>query len=124
MIAGLELLHYRTPNIRHQLFYWVREAKNSLAEIDYVSSFKLAVLPIEVKAGVRGGMKSLWQFTREKKLRNAVRCSMENFGNFEYEDKQDNNNVRHVSICPLFAISQMKRILEPLEWDNQDSELL
>lgn len=119
MITGLELLHYRTPNIRHQLFYWVREARNSLAEVDYVSSFKLAVLPIEVKAGVRGGMKSLWQFMREKKLRNAVRCSMENFGNFEYEDKQD-NNIRRVVICPLFAISQMKRILEPLEWDNQD----
>lgn len=35
MLAGLELLHYRTPNIRHEMFYWQRQAKNSQAEVDY-----------------------------------------------------------------------------------------
>ena len=42
------------------------------------------VLPIEVKAGTQGGMKSLWIFMREKHLTEAVRCSLENFGSFEY----------------------------------------
>lgn len=65
MIAGLELLHYRTPNIRHDLYYWTRQAKNAQAEVDYISSYRQAVLPIEVKAGVQGGMKSLWIFMRE-----------------------------------------------------------
>lgn len=107
-VAGLELLHYRTPNIRHELYYWLRQAKNSLAEIDYVTSRKLSILPIEVKAGTQGGMKSLWQFMRDKHLSDAVRCSLENFGSFEYLDKEDNNSVRHVKIYPLYALSMLE----------------
>lgn len=107
-VAGLELLHYRTPNIRHELYYWLRLTKNSLAEIDYITSCKLNVLPIEVKAGTQGGMRSLWQFMREKHLSDAVRCSLENFGSFEYVDKEDNEAVRHVQIYPLYAISMLK----------------
>lgn len=107
-VAGLELLHYRTPNIRHELYYWLRQAKNSLAEIDYVTSCRLSILPIEVKAGTQGGMKSLWQFMRDKHLSDAIRCSLENFGSFEYIDKEDNNSVRHVRICPLYALSMLE----------------
>ena len=110
-IAGLELLHYRTPNIRHELYYWQRQAKNSQAEVDYISSYRQTVLPIEVKAGTQGGMKSLWMFMREKKLSNAVRCSLENFGTFDYKDKEDGGAIRHIQICPLYAISQMEALL-------------
>lgn len=110
MVAGLELLRYRTPNIRHELYYWQRQAKNSLAEIDYLTSYKSMVLPIEVKAGTRGGMKSLWQFMREKKLTKAIRCSLENFGEFSYTDPET-GDVRNVGICPLFAVSQLERLV-------------
>ena len=112
MLAGLELLHYRTPNIRHEMFYWQRQAKNSQAEVDYISSYRQTVLPIEVKAEIQGGMKSLWIFMREKKLTNAVRCSLENFGAFDYEDKEANGTLRHVQICPLYAISQMDALIK------------
>ena len=107
MLAGLEVLHYLSPNIRHDLFYWVRQAKNSLAEIDYLLSRDMKVLPLEVKAGVQGGMKSLWDFMRDKKLSQAIRCSLENFGKFDYIDLKDDNAVRHIEIVPLYAISQM-----------------
>ena len=89
------------------MFYWTRQTKNSLAEIDYLTVQDMHVLPIEVKAGTQGGMKSLWIFMREKHLTEAVRCSLENFGSFEYIDKDDNNAVRHVRICPLYAISSL-----------------
>lgn len=105
--AGLELLHYQTPNIRHDLYFWVRQAKNSLAEIDYITTRNMSVLPIEVKTGTQGGMKSLWIFMREKRLSEAVRCSLENFGEFEHIDKEDNSAIRHVKICPLYALSQL-----------------
>lgn len=111
MIAGLELLHYRTPNIRHELYYWARQVKNSQAEVDYISLHNQEILPIEVKAGTQGGMKSLWIFMREKQLHHAIRCSLENFGAFDFIDKADNHAVRHVQICPLFAISQLNSIL-------------
>lgn len=106
MLAGLELLHYLTPNLHHDLYYWVRQAKNSTAEIDYLLSRDMKVLPFEVKAGVQGGMKSLWDFMREKKLDQAVRCSLENFGKFDYIDAEAEGAVRHVDVYPLYALSQ------------------
>lgn len=118
MVAGLEILHYKTPNIRHDLFYWPRMAKNSSAEIDYLVTYKQQVVPIEVKAGMQGGMKSLWLFMNEKHLDNALRCSMENYGSFEYQDVKDNNAVRHVQICPLYAMSQMDKLLSAFLWKN------
>ena len=108
MLAGLELLHYRTPNLKHELFYWMRQAKNATAEVDYVLPRDMQVLPFEVKAGVQGGMKSLWEFMRDKQLTEAVRCSLENFGMFDYTDSKAANATRHVTIVPLYAISQLK----------------
>ena len=40
-------------------------------------------------------MKSLWSFMREKHITEAVRCSLENFGDFSYTDKEDADAVRH-----------------------------
>ncbi|ADY37295.1 putative ATP-binding protein [Phocaeicola salanitronis DSM 18170] len=110
-IAGLELLRYQSPNIRHDLFYWVRLSRNSQAEIDYLIAHGQEVVPIEVKAGVQGGMKSLWMFMREKHLSKAVRCSLENFGAFDNVDAEADNAVRHVCICPLYAISMMRALI-------------
>ena len=107
LIVGLEMLHHKSPNIHHDLYYWVRHAKNSQAEVDYISNYLQVVVPIEVKANTQGGMKSLWSFMRDKKLHFAIRCSMENFGKFDYVDNEDNAEVRHVWICPIYAISQM-----------------
>ena len=118
MVAGLELLHYQTPNIRHEMYYWQRQVKNAQAEVDYISTFRQTILPIEVKAGTQGGMKSLWSFMREKKLTNAIRCSLENFGAFDYEDKEDGNVIRHIALCPLYAISQMESILKTMKWGH------
>ena len=108
MVAGLELLRNKTPNIRHEMFYWTRMQKNSQSEVDYVDSLGGHVVPIEVKADTQGGMKSLWNMMREKKLSNAYRISLENFGQFDYCDVKAENAIRHVQICPLYAISLIK----------------
>lgn len=108
MVAGLEILRYKTPDLRHELYYWVRLSKNSQAEIDYVEA-KKSILPVEVKAGMKGGMKSLWLFMREKRLTAAVRCSLENFNRFEYVDNEASRAVREVEICPIYAISNLIR---------------
>lgn len=114
-VAGLEMLHHMSPNIRHNLYYWVRHARNSQAEVDYISSYLQVVVPVEVKADTQGGMKSLWSFMRDKKLHYAIRCSMENFGKFNYVDSEDNAEVRHVRICPLYAIAQMEEVKQGIE---------
>lgn len=111
MLAGLEYLHYLSPNLRHEQYYWVRQAKNSLAEIDYVLPMQSKVVPMEVKAGVQGGMKSLWEFMREKNLSTAVRCSLENFSSFDYTDLRSEPAIRHVTICPLYAFSRLQSLV-------------
>lgn len=110
LVVGLEMLHHMSPNIRHELYYWVRHAKNAQAEVDYISNCLQTVVPIEVKADRQGGMKSLWSFMRDKKLHFAIRCSMENFGEFDYVDNESNAEVRHISICPMYAIAQMEEM--------------
>lgn len=106
MVAGLEIMRNKPCIQRQKMFYWEKKG-NSVAEIDYLDIHNLKVMPIEVKSGTQGGMKSLWLFMREKHLTEAVRCSLENFGEFDYVDQEDKQAVRHVRICPLYALQQM-----------------
>ena len=107
MVAGLEIARNKPYIQRHKLFFWEKKGK-SVAEVDYLDIVNLRITPIEVKSGTQGGMKSLWLFMREKRLTHAIRCSLENFGEFEYEDKEDGNAVRHVHILPLYAMALLQ----------------
>ena len=51
-------------------------------------------------------MKSLWQFMREKRLTEAIRCSFENFGEFTYTDPQADNAERHITMYAKFVKEQ------------------
>ena len=73
--------------------------------MDYLSVRNGKVLPMEVKANTQGGMQSLWIFMRKRKLHEAVRTSLENFGRFDYYDPEDQFEQRHVDIVPLYALS-------------------
>lgn len=109
MVAGLELLRNKPCVQRQTMFYWEKSG-NSIAEIDYLDTFHLKVTPIEIKSGTQGGMKSLWQFMREKRLTEAIRCSFENFGEFTYTDPQADNAERHITIIPLYALDNLREM--------------
>ena len=74
------------------------------AEVDYILAHDTHILPFEVKAGVQGGMESLWDYMRERNISQAIRCSLENFGQFDYTDDKVDGAIRHVQIFPLYAI--------------------
>ena len=88
-----------------------KQSKNSLAEVDYVLAKSQNILPLEVKAEVQGGMKSLWEYMHQKRLHEAVRTSLENFGEFTNTDDEpltdDTDGIRHVTVIPLYALSQL-----------------
>lgn len=109
MVAGLELLRNKPCVQRQKMFYWEKSG-NSIAEIDYLDTFHLKVTPIEIKSDTQGGMKSLWQFMREKRLTEAIRCSFENFGEFTYTDPQADNAKRHITIIPLYALENLREM--------------
>ena len=60
-IVGQELLATYT-DIHQQLKFWVREKAQSSAEVDYVVPFGKYLVPVEVKSGKTGTLKSLMQY--------------------------------------------------------------
>lgn len=56
-----------------QNYFWVREKKQSNAEIDYLLIYQDEIIPIEVKSGSIGKLKSLHQFIDSSKNKLAVR---------------------------------------------------
>ncbi|NQU65703.1 MAG: DUF4143 domain-containing protein [SAR324 cluster bacterium] len=55
---GQELIAYQNPYSRPSLYYWAREAKNSSAELDYLIQKQALIIPVEVKSGAVGRVKS------------------------------------------------------------------
>jgi len=59
------------------LNYYVRENRGSEAEIDYLIQHEASIIPIEVKSGATGSLKSLHQFMSERNFKIAVRINSE-----------------------------------------------
>lgn len=83
LYAGLEILKMGSPYERENLYYWHREARNSQAEVDYVVQINNKIVPIEVKAGTKGSMKSMRMMMGTKGLTCGVRLSLENYSTYE-----------------------------------------
>lgn len=73
--VGQELLAYLDKKDVGHLFFWAREQKSSSAEVDFVTSIGNKIIPIEVKTGTTGRLKSLKIFIEEKKSLVGVRIS-------------------------------------------------
>ncbi|MBI4237788.1 MAG: ATP-binding protein [Deltaproteobacteria bacterium] len=57
-----EFVAYADPTLQPELFYWHREAATSNAEVDFLVTKGHRIIPVEVKSGQRGGLKSLHLF--------------------------------------------------------------
>ncbi|HWK04442.1 MAG TPA: AAA family ATPase [Puia sp.] len=71
-LVGQELLAGQF-NVLSSLNFWVREKPASTAEIDYVYPFESQLIPIEVKSGKDGTLRSLHQFMDEAPHDMAIR---------------------------------------------------
>jgi len=60
-LIGQELLAFQY-NALSALHFWVREKKESTAEVDYLFQHEGLIIPIEVKSGKEGTLKSLHSF--------------------------------------------------------------
>jgi predicted AAA+ superfamily ATPase len=107
------------PNEECELYYWTKESKNSNAELDYVSSRGTMIIPIEVKSGKAGSMKSLHQFMYEKKLLNAFRFDSlppsSQMIQTKVTTKASSHDVTyHLTSLPLYAVEQLPRFIDEL----------
>ncbi|OGT53966.1 MAG: AAA family ATPase [Gammaproteobacteria bacterium RIFCSPHIGHO2_12_FULL_41_15] len=96
------------------LYYWVREKQNANAEIDFIIQHNTDLVPIEVKSGSTGTMKSLHYFMSEKKLPRAVRINADFPSVTMINTKiQNGSNVQYQLLSlPFYLTQQIHRLLE------------
>ena len=99
LYVGLELIKSAKNNVFPQLYNWVRETKNSNAEVDYLVQENSKIIPVEVKSGTKGSMQSLHLFMNEKNSEYGIRTSLENFAEYG-----------KIKVYPLYAIGNVLKI--------------
>lgn len=115
LTVGLELMKSSNPQSRYELFYWENLERNATSEVEYVIAKNARCLPIEVKAGSSGKMKSLRYFMNRKNLTTGIRCSLENFGLLEVSDTAETGHqvCRKIGILPLYAVWRLSDLSLP-----------
>jgi predicted AAA+ superfamily ATPase len=93
--VGQELLAYSRPLQKQQLYYWTRNERTAQAEVDYVTTIKQDIIPIEVKSGAGSTLKSMHIFLENHQhSRFGIRFSTQNYSVYE-----------NIYSYPLYAIS-------------------
>lgn len=97
--AGQELLAYHKPYIQSELYYWDRQKPSSSAEVDYVINVNDRIIPIEIKAGKTGSLRSLQLFLNEKNYDLGIRLSL--------KPLEINHRVLSVSLYMIYEIPRL-----------------
>ncbi|MBI5797160.1 MAG: DUF4143 domain-containing protein [Planctomycetes bacterium] len=97
--VGQELAAYSDKHQQGSIYFWAREKRGSMAEVDYVINIGSNILPVEVKSGKEGKLKSLRMFIDEKKSKLGIRFSRDRLS---YYDK--------ILSIPLYMVEQMPRL--------------
>lgn len=112
-LVGQELRACRPFNQEPQLFTWARETKNSNAEVDYVLQVSQNVVPVEVKAGATGKLRSLQMMVQEKELSLAVRVCSQQMLCSELHTALPVGPSRKFKLLsiPFYMVSELPRLL-------------
>jgi predicted AAA+ superfamily ATPase len=111
--------HLFNPNEQPKLAYWLREEKTANAEVDFVTSSGNQVVPVEVKAGMSGTLKSLQQFALNKHAPLCIRFDFNppSIGRITHSVRVSNGS-RPVSYTllslPLYLVEELPRILDEI----------
>lgn len=94
-----------------ELFYWIREGKAQNAEVDYVIQKGIEIIPVEVKFGKNGSIKSLLQFIAEKKPSRAIKISL-SLPNIEVRNCE-NHKFKLIHL-PIYFSQRINELLEEI----------
>lgn len=105
MVVGWELVKGSNSSLRYDLYYWVNTTAGADSEVDYLTVRNMCILPIEVKAGTSGKMKSLRYYMDRKNLAVGVRTSLENFAVLPLTGTDGTD--KKIEIIPIYAIGRL-----------------
>lgn len=98
--VGQEFMAYGAPFEKPALYFWARDGYG-IAEVDYIITVDNHIIPVEVKAGKIGMLRSLKQFISEKKPPVAVRISQAPLS-FQ----------QGILSVPLYMVSELPRLIQ------------
>lgn len=109
------LIQLGRQDARPQLTYWLREGRSANAEVDFVMELAGSVMPLEVKAGKSGTLKSLLQFVHQRGMPAAVRfdLGLPSRQRVEHALRQAKGSVEvsyDLLSLPLYLVEQLPRL--------------
>ena len=110
-----QLLRLTVPfYVEPQLYYWSREQPGASAEIDYIIQDHNRLIPIEVKAGSEGKLRSLHQFMSEKSCKLAVRfyAGLSQKSQIKLKTTSGHDVDYQLISLPFYLINQVHRLSE------------
>jgi len=110
-IVGQELLTFDTSPL-YKLHFWTREKKQSSAEVDFLIQFENLLIPVEVKSGATGRLRSLHQFMDRAPHNYAVRIYS---GKFKIDQVKTINGKEFVLMnLPLYLAGSILEFIRAL----------
>ena len=112
-LAG-QLLRTITPYyVDPKLHYWVREKAGSESEIDYLIQYNADIIPIEVKSGTTGTLRSLHTFMKTKGLKKAIRLNADYPSITDIKTKDHSGDLIEYQLTslPLYLTEQIYRFI-------------
>ena len=100
------------------LHYWARGGKTTNAEVDFLVQLGTKIIPLEVKSGVAGSLRSLHQFLSKGDVPFGVRLDMDlpRFHAIDHDvrvEKDKHQRLKSTLISlPLYMIGELRRLLD------------
>ena len=105
-----QALQTLTPARQYNFSYWFRDKKSSIAEVDFLIPFKSCLIPIEVKSGKAGKLKSLHLMMSESDTPVALRFYS---GNLHIQDIQrPHGSTYKLLSLPFYLFYRLEEILD------------
>ena len=108
-LVGQELLASQF-NVLSSLNFWVREKKTSFAELDCLYVYENKLIPIEVKSGAEGKLKSLHLFMNQAPHQMSIRFYSGKLSVSEVKTQQ--GKMFYLLNLPYFLVSQIESYLD------------
>jgi predicted AAA+ superfamily ATPase len=113
-VAGQLLRTLSPAYIEPKLYYWQRTEKDAEAEVDYLIQHKNIIIPVEVKAGSTGTLKSLHLYMAIKKYKTAVRINSDLPSRTEVNVRISADQAVNYTLTsiPFYLMSELHRLID------------
>ncbi len=113
---GQHLQALLSDRANRELTYWLREGRTANAKVDFVIAMRSSIIPVEVKSGASGSLKSLHQFMGTKDASLAFKFdqnlpSVQHIDTVIKENKQRKPVSYNLISLPLYLVERIENVV-------------